>query len=33
MKEGDNLKYLGIKSGIILKRILNLEYNNWIGFN
>jgi hypothetical protein len=33
MKERDNLKYLGIKGDIILKRILNLEYNNGVGFN
>ena len=33
MKERDNLKYLGIKGDSVLKRILNLEYNNWIGFN
>jgi hypothetical protein len=33
MKERDNLKNLGIKGEIVLKRNLNLEYNNWIGFN
>jgi hypothetical protein len=33
MKEGDNLEYLGIKGDIILKGILNLEYNNWMAFN
>jgi len=32
MKEGDNLKYLGIKGDTVLKRISNLEYSNWIGF-
>jgi len=33
MKEGDNLKNLGIKGDIILKWILNLEYGNWNGFD
>jgi hypothetical protein len=33
MKEGDSLKYLGIKGDIIFKKALYLEYNNWIEFN